>query len=90
VIIFIDKFLLTIFYPNKIQNFKFYAFRVTKISSGWVKKYLDQSWVGLFFTAGQKYAQIGSGQAGQKRGFFHHVGAHLLIKLSVSPPASWL
>jgi len=29
-----------------------------KISSGWVKKYPGQSWVGLLFTAGQKYAQV--------------------------------
>jgi len=32
------------------------------MSSGWVKKYPDQSRVGLLFTAGQKYVQVGSGQ----------------------------
>jgi len=32
-----------------------------KISSGQVKKYPLQRWVGLLFTAGQKYARVGSG-----------------------------
>jgi len=44
------------------KYFKFYfSLRVKKISTGWVKKYLGQRQVGFLFTAGQKYARVGSG-----------------------------
>jgi len=33
-----------------------------KIALGWLKKYPDQRRVGPLFTAGQKYARVGSGQ----------------------------
>jgi len=46
----------------KVPNFSIICPSGQKISSGWVKKYLDQSWVGLLFTAGQNYARFGSGQ----------------------------
>jgi len=48
-------------YPLKSQIFQFVPIWVKKISSGWVKKYPDQRRVGLFFTAGKKYAWVGSG-----------------------------
>jgi len=40
-------------FPSKSQIFQFFALRV--------KKNLGQSRVGLLFTAGQKYARVGSG-----------------------------
>jgi len=45
----------------KSQTSQFFSLRVKKISSGHVKKYLGQRQVSLFFTAGQKYAWVGSG-----------------------------
>jgi len=48
-------------FPLKIQNFQFFALWVKKISVGRVKKYLDQSQVGLLFTAGKRYARVGQG-----------------------------
>jgi len=45
--------------PPKPQ---FFPFRWKKISMGWVKKYPGQKRVGLFFTAGQKYARVGLGR----------------------------
>jgi len=48
-------------FPWKSQIFQFFALLVKKISLSRVKKYLDQSQVGLFFTASQKYARVGSG-----------------------------
>jgi len=44
------------------KNVNFFSFGSKKISSDQVKKYLGQGWVGLFFTAGQKYARVESGQ----------------------------
>jgi len=41
--------------------FWIFTHRVKKISSGQVKKYHGQRWVGLLFTVGQKYARVGSG-----------------------------
>jgi len=52
---------LGIKFPLKIPNFSIFSLRVKKISSGWVNKYPRQSWVGLLFHAGQKYALVGSG-----------------------------
>jgi len=48
-------------FPLEITNFSIFSLRFKKISSGQVKKYLGQKWVGLLFTAGQKYARIGLG-----------------------------
>jgi len=45
-------------FPTKIPNF---FLRFKKISSDWVKKYLGQRQVSPLFTAGQNYAQVGSG-----------------------------
>jgi len=49
-------------FPLKITNFQFFSFGSKNISPGGVKKYPGQRWVGLLFTAGQKYAWAGSGQ----------------------------
>jgi len=49
-------------FPRKSQIFQFNPSRVKKISSGQVKKYSGQRQVSLLFTAGQKYAQVVSGQ----------------------------
>jgi len=46
-----------------IPNFSIFFSSGKKISSGWVPKYLGQRWVGLLFTAGQKYVQVGLGQS---------------------------
>jgi len=47
-----------------LENFtlksQFFALRVKKILSGWVKKYPGQSQVGLLFTARQKYDRVRS------------------------------
>jgi len=43
------------------KNPNFFPLGTKKIASGWVKKYPDQSRVGPLFTAGQKYARVGSG-----------------------------
>jgi len=48
-------------FPKKCQIFQFFSLRVKKISSGRNKKYPCQGQVGLLFTAGQKYARVGSG-----------------------------
>jgi len=45
----------------KIPNFQHYPLKVKKFASGRVKKYPGQTWVGLLFTAGQKYARVKSG-----------------------------
>jgi len=46
----------------KIPNVPiFFPLGQKKIASDWVKKYPGQSRVGLLFTAGQKYARVGSG-----------------------------
>jgi len=45
----------------KSQIFQFFSLWLNKISLGRVKKYLGQRWVGLLFTAGQKYARVGLG-----------------------------
>jgi len=52
-----------------LENPNFLLFGPKKISSGWVKKYLGQGQVWPLFTAGQKYAQVGSGQ-GPSLGFW--------------------
>jgi len=44
----------------KMSNFSIFSLRVKKISLGWVKKYPGQRHVGLLFSAGQKYAWVGS------------------------------
>jgi len=41
--------------------FNFFHFGSKKIPLGWVKKYLSQRQFRLLFTAGQKYARVGSG-----------------------------
>jgi len=41
-------------FPLRKPNFSIFC------PSGWVKKYLGQRLVGLLFTAGQKYARVGS------------------------------
>jgi len=46
----------------KSQIFQFYAPHLKKISLGLVKKYQGQSWDGLLFTAGKKFAWVGSDQ----------------------------
>jgi len=46
---------------QKRQIFQYFVLRVKKMSSGRVEKYPGQSRVGLLFTAGQKYARVGSG-----------------------------
>jgi len=48
--------------PLKIPNFSIFSLRIKKIASGQVKKYPEQSWVGLLFTADQRYPRFGSGQ----------------------------
>jgi len=48
-------------FPLKSQIFQFFAPSGHK-KSCWVKKYLGQSWDGLLFTEGQKYAWAWSGQ----------------------------
>jgi len=48
--------------PKNVKFFKFLPFGSKKLSSGRVEEYLGQSWVGLLFTAGQKYVWVGSGQ----------------------------
>jgi len=48
-------------FRKKSQIFQFFPFGSKRISSGWVKKCLDQRyWDGLLFTVGQKYAWKGS------------------------------
>jgi len=47
--------------PKNIKFFNFFPFGSKKISSGQVKKYPGQGRVCLLFTAGQKYARVGSG-----------------------------
>jgi len=42
-------------FPPKLSNFSIFS------PSGRVKKYPSQRWVGLSFTAGQKYAWVGLG-----------------------------
>jgi len=46
--------------PLKIPNFSIFLPSGQKISSGQFKKYPGQKRVSLLFTAGQKYAWIGS------------------------------
>jgi len=48
--------------PKNVKFFNFLPFRSKKIASGRVGKYPGQSRVGLFFTAGQKLARVGSGR----------------------------
>jgi len=48
-------------FPLKSQIFQFFPLRFKKISPGRVKKYSRQSRIGLLFTAGKTYAQVGSG-----------------------------
>jgi len=49
-------------FPLKIPKFSIFCpSGQKKISSVWVKKNPGQSWVGLTFTAGSKYARVGSG-----------------------------
>jgi len=49
-------------FPLKISNFSIFSTSgQNKISSGWVKKYPCQRRVCLLFSAGQKYAWVGSG-----------------------------
>jgi len=48
-------------FPQKIPIFQFFSLSIKKISYGRVKKYPGQDWVAPLFTAGQKYAQVGSG-----------------------------
>jgi len=43
---------------QKVPSFPIFSLRVKKIASGQVKKYPVQGWVGLLFTAGQKYDQL--------------------------------
>jgi len=47
---------------KNVRFFNFFPFGSTKISFCRVKKYLGQRQVALLFTAGQKYAQVRSGQ----------------------------
>jgi len=59
-----QKFLIGSFFCAwillKITKFFIFFPLDQKISSGWVKKFLGQSRVSPFFTAGQKYARVGS------------------------------
>jgi len=49
-----------ILFPKNPEFFYFCPSGQKKISSGQFKKYSGQRWVGLLFTAGQKYARAGS------------------------------
>jgi len=50
------------FIETKFQEKLFFPFRVQKISSRQVKKYMGQRQVNSLFTAGQKNVQVGSGR----------------------------
>jgi len=58
----------TFFDPDQVNFLLLAVCRVShllfgsrKISSGQVKKYPGQRWVGLLFIVGQEYARVGSG-----------------------------
>jgi len=56
----LDPGLVRSIFDHRVRLANFFHPQVKKISSGRVKKYLGQRWVGPLFTASQKYAQVGS------------------------------
>jgi len=62
-------------------------FHSIKIASGQVKKYLGQRRVNLLFTAGQKYAQVGSGPISTPM-FWTDSGFTLLLQSAPLPHIS--
>jgi len=71
-------------FPLKMSNFSIFCPSGQKISLDQVKKYPGQRQFGLFFTAGQKYVGVWSGQGPSLR-------CHIKEKLfSPSLPSHWI